>query len=265
MYQRRATSGGGVGIRLIIGIIIAVISVVSYLGSQQYNEVVGENQHVSITPDQEIALGLQSAPSMEQEFGGLLRDSRAQQTVDSVGDDIVHNSVASDTPWRFSFGVLQDPQTVNAFALPGGPVYITDALFSRLETPDQLAGVLAHEITHVLARHSAQQIAKSDLTNGLVGAVGVASGSADAARTAAVIAQLVNMRYSREDETQADTFGVCLMLQSGYDPNGMIDVMHILEEAGGSGGQPEFFSTHPNPENRIAAIQQAIANADQNC
>ncbi|MFN8449031.1 MAG: M48 family metalloprotease [Anaerolineae bacterium] len=103
---------------------------------------------MSITPDQEIALGLQSAPSMEQEFGGLLRDSRAQQTVDSVGADIVQNSVASDTPWRFSFGVLEDPQTVNALALPGGPVYITDALFSRLETPDQLAGVLAHEITH---------------------------------------------------------------------------------------------------------------------
>lgn len=265
MYRRRAASGGAIGGRLIIGVVLAIIALISYFGSQQYNEVVGENQHVSITPSQEIALGLQTAPSMEQEFGGLLRDSRVQQVINTLGSDIVQNSVAQDTPWQFNFGVLEDPQTVNAFALPGGPVYITDALFSQLETEDQLAGVLAHEITHVLARHSAQQLAKSDLTNGLVGAVGVASGSADAARTAAVIAQLVNMSYSREDETQADTFGVCLMIQAGYDPNGMIDVMHILEAASGPGGQPEFFSTHPNPQNRIAAIQEAIDNADQNC
>ena len=108
--------------------------------------------------------------------------------------------------------------------------------------------------------HSAQQLPKSDLTNGLVGAVGVASGSADA-----VIGQLVNMSYSHADETQSDIFGVCLMLQSGYDPHAMIDVMLILEAASGSSGQPEFFSTHPNPDNRIQAMQQAIDNAPQNC
>ena len=265
MYRRRQSYGSGLGLRLLFGLAIAIFSLVSYFGAQQYNEVVGENQHISITTSQEIALGLQSAPEMEQEFGGLLPDPQVQQQVSNIGSDIVNHSVASDTPWRFDFNVLEDPQTINAFALPGGPVYITAGLLSQLQTSDQLAGVLSHEITHVLARHSAQQLAKSDLTNGLVGAVGVASGSADAARTAAVVGELVNMSYSREDETQADTFGVCLMLESGYDPQGMIDVMHILEAASGPASQPEFFSTHPNPQNCIQAIQQAIQNAPQNC
>lgn len=97
--------------------------------------------------------------------------------------------------------------------------------------------MLAHETVHVLARHSAQQIASNDLTNGLIGAVGVASGDANTARTAAVIGQLISMRYSREDETQSDTLGVCLMIAAGYNPEAMIEVMHVLEASGGADRQ----------------------------
>ncbi len=110
-----------------------------------------------------------------------------------------------------------------------------------------------------------EQIAKSELTNGLVGAVGVAAGTADAQQTAAMIGQLVNMKYGRDDEIQSDTFGVCLMRATGYDTQGMVEVMQILQSAGGGSGQPEFLSTHPNPENRIAKIQDAIANPDRDC
>jgi predicted Zn-dependent protease len=256
----------GAGMRLIVGVIIAIFAIISYLSSQQFNEVTGENQYLSLTSEQEIALGLQSAPQMEAEFGGLSPDQEAQQVVDQVGSNLVNNTVAQTTPWQFDFEVLDDPNTVNAFALPGGPVYITIALLSRLETEDQLAGVLAHEVTHVLARHSAQQIAKSDLTNGLAGAVGVAVGTADAAQTAAMIGQLVNMRYGREHETQSDLIGVCLMRAAGYDPQGMLEVMQILQEASGGGGsQPEFLSTHPNPENRLREIQEAIDNPEGDC
>lgn len=256
---------GGSGMRLVLGVVIAIISIISYLASREYNPVTGENQYLSLTAEQEIALGQQSAPEMEQEFGGLVNDSQAQNLVDDIGYNLVNNSVARTTPWEFEFSVLDDPQTVNAFALPGGPVYITSALLSHLTTEDEVAGVLAHEVVHVLARHSAQQLASSQLTNGLVGAVGVASGDANAAQTAAVIGQLVNMRYGRGDEIQSDTLGVCLMIASGYNPEGMIRVMQVLAEAGGGSGQPEFFSTHPNPENRIAQIETAIQNAPTNC
>lgn len=256
---------GGSAARLVIGLVIAVISIISYLASQEYNPVTGENQYVSLTPQQEIALGLQSAPEMVQEFGGLYPDDSIQQQVDAIGNHLVTNSVASGTPWEFEFSVLDDESTINAFALPGGPVFITAGLLFEFETEDQIAGVLAHEIVHVLARHASQRIAQSELTNGLVGAVGVASGEASAAQTAAMVGQLINLQYGREDELQSDGLGVCLMIDAGYDPEAMISVMEILEAASGGARQPEFFSTHPNPQNRIAEIEEAIANAPQNC
>ncbi len=264
-YGYSARRGGGSSIRLILGVVIAIISIISYVTSRSVNPVTGENQYLSLTPDQEIALGLQSVPEIIQEFGGLSPDQNAQSAVDKVGFNIVNQSVARTTPWQFEFSVLDDQETVNAFALPGGQIFITEALLSQLTTEDEIAGVLAHETVHVLARHSAQQIASSDLTNGLIGAVGVASGDANAAQTAAVIGQLIGMRYSREDETQSDTLGVCLMIAAGYNPEGMIDVMRVLENASGGSQGPEFFQTHPNPANRITQIENAIQNAPSNC
>lgn len=260
----RRRSGGITG-RLLLGLIIAIFSVISYFASQQYNPVTGEDQHVSLTPQQEIALGAQSVPEIVNEFGGLSHDEEAQNLVDDIGFSLANGDIARDTPWQFDFYVLDDPETINAFALPGGPVFITSGLLSRLETSDEVAGVLAHEIVHVLARHSAQQIAQSQLSNGLVGAVAVASGDASASQTAAMIAQLVNMKYGRDDELQSDTFGVCLMIDAGYDPNGMVEVMRILEAASVGNRPPEFFNTHPNPENRIREIQQAIEDAPTEC
>ena len=264
-YGYSSQRGGGSGIRLILGVVIAIISIISYVASRSFNPVTGENQYLSLTPDQEIALGLQSAPEMIQEFGGLSPDQNAQTTVDNIGFNIVNKSVAHTTPWQFEYSVLADQQTVNAFALPGGQVFITEALLSQLTTQDEIAGVLAHETIHVLASHSAQQIASSDLTNGLVGAVGVASGDASTAQTAAMIGQLIGLRYSRDDETQADTLGVCLMIASGYNPQGMVEVMQVLQNASGGSSQPEFLETHPNPANRIVQIQNAIQSAPTRC
>jgi predicted Zn-dependent protease len=128
-----------------------------------------------------------------------------------------------------------------------------------------VAGVLAHEMVHVLARHGAEQMAKSDLTNGLIGAVGVASGDANAAQTAAVIGQLITMKYGRDAEHESDTIGVCLMIDAGFDPNAMIEVMRVLGAASGGAAPPEFLSTHPSSENRIEEIEQAIQNAPEDC
>jgi predicted Zn-dependent protease len=158
---------------------------------------------------------------------------------------------------------LADTETVNAFALPGGQVFITRALVDRMGTEGQLAGVLAHEIVHVLARHSAEQIAQIQLTEGITGAVVVATydpenpSSAQIAQMAMLVGQLVNMRYGREDEIQADEIGVTVLSQAGYDPRALIDVMRILAEANPA-GPPEFFSTHPSPENRVERIEEAI-------
>jgi predicted Zn-dependent protease len=195
---------------------------------------------------------------MIQQHGGLHGDPGLQALVDAVGRRIVERSDALETPWEFEFHLLADPDTVNAFALPGGQVFITMALFARLETEGQLAGVLGHEVGHVVARHSAQRMAKSQLTEGLMGAVVVATESARSAQVAAVIGGLVNMKYGRDDELESDSLGVRFTSDAGYDPRAMIRVMEILAEASGGARQPEFFSTHPNPENRIGRIEQAI-------
>jgi beta-barrel assembly-enhancing protease len=249
---------GGCGLRFVLALVIVAFALISYFGSTQYNPVTGEDQHISLSARQEIALGLQAAPQMLAQYGGLYPDQRRQDLVDEVGFRIVENSDVAGTDWQFEFNLLSDPQTVNAFALPGGQVFITQALLQTFTTEGQMAGVLAHEIGHVIARHGAQHMAKSELTQGLVGAVLVASENASAAQVAAIIGGMVNMKYGRDDELQSDELGVRFMSQAGYDPRAMVEVMQILDQASSGARPPEFFSTHPNPDNRIQRIQEAI-------
>lgn len=266
MYPSSSTSQGcGLSMgRILVGLIIAGIAIVSFLASREYNPVTGEDQYVSLTPPQEIALGLQAVPEMIQEYGGEDPDPQKQALVDRVGERLLTQSVASQTEWQFEFHLLNDSETINAFALPGGQVFITEGLFNLLETEAQLAGVLGHEMGHVLARHGSQQLAKSNLTQGLVGAVAVAASNPDdpnganAAQIAAVVGQLVNLKYGREDELESDELGVRVMSEAGYDPRAMIRVQELLIEHSSGDRPPEFFSTHPNPENRIQRIQEAI-------
>jgi predicted Zn-dependent protease len=254
-YRRRGS--GGLKIRLIIAVVMAGFALISFIKSKEYNPVTGETQYISITPRQEIALGLQAAPQMIQQHGGHYPDQTLQRKLDEIGERLVQSGAARDTGWQFDFHLLSDAESINAFALPGGQVFITAALFGRLSTEGQVAGVLGHEIGHVVARHGAQRIAKSNLTRGLARAVLVASGT-ESGRMAEMIAQMVNMKYGREDELESDRLGVRFMADAGYDPRSMVGVMKVLAEAGGSSRQPEFFSTHPNPANRIEEIENAI-------
>lgn len=250
--------------RILVALVIAAFSVISYCSSRSYNEVTQETQYVGISPEQEIAMGLQAAPEMAQQHGGLHPDEELQRYVDSICQRIISGSEAEATGWPFECHILADEQTINAFALPGGQMFITAALYERLETEGQLAGIMAHEIGHVVARHSAQRIAKIELTQGLTGAAVIAAydpenpNSQQTAQVAALIGQLVNMKFGRDDELQSDRIGVEFMSDAGYDPRSMIRVMEILGEASEGNRPPEFFSTHPNPENRIARIQEAI-------
>jgi len=257
--------GGGIGGgRLLVALAVAAFSLISYFSTRQSNPVTGKTQHISISPDQEIALGLQAEPQMEQQYGGESNDAEARAHVERVGRRIVDRSDAGKTPYKYQYHLLADPQTINAFALPGGQVFITEALYRKLGTEGELAGVLGHETGHVVARHSAEQIAKTRLTQGLTGAAVIATydpnnpNSRRDAAVAALVGQLVTMRFSRKDESEADALGVRLMEQAGFDPHAMIGVMEVLQKEAGGGRQPEFFSTHPNPAHRIEQIQADI-------
>lgn len=255
-YGMQRRSGKG---RLWVGLAIAAFALISYFGSAEHNPITGEKQYLAFSPSQEIAMGLQAAPHMARQHGGLHPNQQAQRQVDHVGMALVKGSVARDTQWQFEFHLLADEQTVNAFALPGGQIFITAALYDKLTNENELAGVLAHEIGHVVARHGAQKVAKHKLTQGLTSAAVVASGEYSAGQMTQMVGKLVNMRYGREDELESDALGVRFMIEAGYDPEALIAVMKILKAASGGGRQPEFFSTHPNPENRIEKIREAIA------
>ncbi len=249
-------------LRLLIALAIAGFAVISYLGKKDYNEVTGETQYVDLSPEQEVALGLQAAPRMAQQHGGLHPDERAQALIDTIGQRLVDQTVAGQTPYRWEFHLLADEKTVNAFALPGGQVFITAALMSRLESEGQLAGVLGHEIGHVVGRHGAEHMAKAKLTQGLTGAAVMATaeaGGRGSAAVAAMIGRLINMKYGRDDELESDRLGVRFTAKAGYDPRTMVRVMEILDAANPGGRPPEFYSTHPNPARRIERIHEAIA------
>ncbi|MEL7237991.1 MAG: M48 family metalloprotease [Planctomycetota bacterium] len=269
--RKRSNRGGkGIPIRLLLAVGIAVFAFVSFYFNTSINPVTGKAERIGgIDAAQEVALGLNAAPQMVQQMGGRVRtnDPRAR-LVEAVGRRLLDEGGISrilrekNVPWEFSFTLLEDDQLVNAFALPGGPVFITEALFNRLENEAQLAGILGHEIGHVIERHGLERMAKGQLGQQLVGAVAVGAG--DSGQMATAAAQMANnmmqMSYSREAELESDAYGLDAMVAAGYDPSQMIRVMEILAEAsGGSGGgrgsRNDFMQTHPHPEKRIEAIE----------
>jgi predicted Zn-dependent protease len=254
----------------LIAAVLVAISLVTYFGSQSTNPVTQDVQHISMSTDQEIAMGLQAAPDVADQFGGLDPNQSDQQRIQQIGQRIVQDSPAGTTPYEYAYHLLADLQTANAFALPGGQIFITRAMYVLLQTDGELAGILGHETGHVVARHSAEQIAKAQLTQGLSGAAVIAAcdpnssnGCVGASQIAAIVGQLIGMKYSRADESEADWLGVCFMNDSGYDPQEMVKVMQILDSLSQGQSPPEFLSTHPDPGNRILQIQEDLKNLDQ--
>lgn len=241
-------------IRIFIGLAIVAFAFVQRCSNKEKNPYTGRVQNINMTADQEIAIGLQSTPQIAQQYGGLYPDERMQSFVDAVGNKLVRNSIARETPYEYDFHLLADDKTINAFALPGGQIFITYALFSKLNEA-QLAGVLGHEIGHVIGRHSAERIAEGNFWKTI--SMGAEVG-ADAGNIVGSIGQNTLLTNGRSDELESDDLGVLLMIRSHYQPDEMIHVMEILKEAAGPNRVPEFQSTHPDPKNRIEKIKEAI-------
>lgn len=235
---------------------------VGWLGGCAVNPATGERQLSFVSESQEIQMGAQSDPAIVAQFG-LYPDSSVQRYVRELGLELAAVSERPELPWTFR--VLDDP-TVNAFALPGGFVYVTRGILAHMTSEAQLAGVLGHEIGHITARHSVNQMSRSQLAQlGLgVGAVfsetireniGLASG----------LTGVLFLKFGRDDERESDRLGVRYMTRIGYEPTELAGVMDVLgrsSQMSGGGRIPEWQSTHPDPANRSAAILEMARSED---
>jgi predicted Zn-dependent protease len=222
------------------------------------NPATGRRELSLVSESQEIAMGRDADPEITASFG-LIDDAGLQSYVSGIGLRLAALSERPNLPW--SFKVVDDP-IVNAFALPGGFIYVSRGILANFDSEAELAGVLGHEIGHVTARHSANQMSRQQLQQ--IG-LGVGMIFSETVRQYGDLAtaglQLMNLRYSRGDESQSDELGLRYIGRAQYDPEAMIGVFEMLAQVsgGGDGRVPEWQLTHPYPENREAAMRELIA------
>ncbi len=217
------------------------------------NPVTGKEDLMFYSPDEDVRLGQKYGPQIEKALGGRFPDENLQSYVNRVGQKLARVCHRPDIAYHFA---VVDQEAENAFAVPGGYVYITTGLLEKLNSEAQLAAILGHEIGHVVARDTMAALSRQKvMTAAMVAAL--LSSSGDAARGTSFVTGVLSLQYSRDDEKDADQVGLAYMIQAGYDPHGMIETMRILEEL--QTVRPiEFFSTHPNPENRILYLEERI-------
>jgi predicted Zn-dependent protease len=229
------------------------------------NPATGERQLSLISQEQEIALGQQAKQEVAQSIG-LYDSSELQSYVSGLGKKLAAASERPALPWSFQ---VVDDASVNAFALPGGPIFVTRGILTHLNSEAELAAVLGHEIGHVTGRHAANMISKQQLAQlGLgIGTILLPEGLRGLGQLAGAGMGLMFLKYGRDAENQADELGFRYTLKTGYDVREMKDVFATLARASQAQGQgqqgrlPEWLSTHPNPENRLKTTEERIAEA----
>jgi predicted Zn-dependent protease len=249
-YVPRPWSEGRLRLRpaLWLGLVVAL------LAGCTVNPITGNEELMFFSPDKDVELGRKYAPLVEKELGGRMPEEGLQSYINRIGQRLAGFCQRPDLAYHFA---ALEEGGANALAVPGGYIYITRDLLKELKTEAQLASVLSHEIGHVVARDTLVAMSEQIGMTALVIAA-QAGGSADLARGSSFVAAMLSLQYSRDDEKEADLAGLSYMTQAGYDPNGMVETMQILEKL--QTIRPiEFFSTHPNPESRIAYLQERIA------
>ncbi|HYY52480.1 MAG TPA: M48 family metalloprotease [Myxococcales bacterium] len=235
------------------------IGALLFLCSCFRNPATGKLQLDLLSESQEVELGKQAKQEAEQAYGIYKEKPELNQYVADIGKRLSAESGRPNLPWSYE---IVDDASVNAFALPGGPVFITRGILGHLNTEAELAAVLGHETGHVAARHSANQMSKQQVAQIGLGIGSILSPAvASAAQVAGAGLQLLFLKYSRDDETQADELGFRYMTKVGYDPRQMIPLFEMLNgvsKEAGAGKTPEWLQTHPNPGNRLEATQQRL-------
>ena len=253
--------------------LLPLLALAVLAGACQTNPLTGKSEVNFYSPKEEAGLGREVAPAIEAELGGVYEDPVLQDYVDKLTRQVAAHAPVQEGGVRYEYyGRVLNSPAVNAFSLPGGPVYVTRGLLLRMHDEAELAGVLGHEVAHIAGRHGTSRISKAQLTQALL-AVGIVAASVAADRedrvyvgagavVASAIGQLYILGYSRDNEYEADEFGAGFSSRANYDPRALMEVFKTFEqlrqESGGA-GTPEFLQTHPNPENRISRLEGICA------
>ncbi|HEV8124956.1 MAG TPA: M48 family metalloprotease [Gemmatimonadales bacterium] len=222
------------------------------------NPVSGKNELALVSESQEIQMGQQASQDVANTIG-LYQDQRVQTYVSGLGKKLAAGTERPALPWEFH--VVDDP-AVNAFALPGGFIFVTRGLMTHINSEAELASVVGHEIGHVTARHSVQQISRAQVAQLGLGLGSILS--SDVAKVAGVAStglSLLFLKFSRDDESQADLLGFRYALAGGYDVREMLNLFRMLGRLSansGGGKVPQWLETHPDPGNRLAVTQQRL-------
>jgi predicted Zn-dependent protease len=220
-------------------------------------------QFTLVSVEQEIQIGREANAQVRKETPELT-DQQVVAYVRSIGQRLVAQAPGPKYPYSFAVANYRE---INAFALPGGPVWIHRGLMHAATNESQIAGVLAHEVAHVAQRHAADQLTKGMVANGVLGVLGAFlgnSGGASAAQMAAgLLANGAFLKFSRDDEREADQVGLQVMRKAGWDARGMVELFEILrrEQGRDPGAVATFFSSHPSPANRIALLQADVSRS----
>jgi len=232
-------------ITLIFGVLVCGCAV---------NPITGEERLMLVSEQQDIEIGRSYAPEVEKQLGGAIKDDALQNYINYVGQEIA--KVSHQSGFEYHFTAVED-KSVNAMALPGGYIFITRGMLEKLQSEAQLAAILAHETIHVVARHSSAAMSREIGISVLLSSISSESTPQAALIAADLARQIMALRYSRADERQADTGGLDYMVWAGYNPYAAVEIMQILQSQPAD-RIPEFFATHPSPENRIDYLRQKI-------
>src|SRR5499427_5803793 len=219
--------------------------------------------HPGMSRDEQIQLGFQTAAQVYKQMPVLPDNSPETQYVRQLGAKLVA-TIPPQYTWPYEFHVVAQKE-INAFALPGGPMFINIGTITAADNEAELAGVMAHEMSHVYMQHSARQVGKAKKTGIFAGIAEMAAGTMLGGGLGGELAQegiqfgaqSMMLKYSRGDEAQADAVGAIIVWKAGYNPQALADFFKKLE---GGAAPPQFLSDHPNPGNREAAIQKEIAD-----
>ncbi len=218
------------------------------------NPISGERELMLFPEDQDLAIGCAYAPEIEKLLGGRVKDEDLQSYINNIGQKISHYS--HKPSWEYHFTALND-KSINAFALPGGYIFITKGMLEKLQTEAQLAGILAHETVHVVARDTLNAMSNQIGLSLLFSAAVYHEGTQAAVAAAGVTQMIISLKYSRKDEREADRGGMSYMVAAGYNPYGMVEAMQMLKKMQQE-GYDEFLSSHPSPRNRIGYLKIEI-------